>query len=251
MSFDSPVVIIYDSNNKPLAVLNNASIPINTSGIISMGSDGSNSRYITVDSSGKIVVVGSGVAGSPSGGVLTVQGIAGGTAVPISCPSGLSISGIIKPLYGTANQPITITIASLTTATARASTVIDNTTSLFEDILFFVKVTSASSGTLATGYVNIYGYGTVDNNIYPEAITGTDATVTLSSPPNLVLLAQITVNANSKTYYAGPFSFCRMYGLDRLPIKWGLVLVNQSGATLNATADNHAITYQGINGQIV
>jgi hypothetical protein len=163
----------------------------------------------------------------------------------------LPIKGVVKPVYGTSNQALTITLASLATAGARASTAVDNTVSMFEDVLFFVKTTSAAAATSATGYVNIYGYGTVDGGTtYPEAITGTDAGITLSAPPNLVLLAQITVNANAKTYYAGPFSFCRMYGLDRLPAKWGLVFVNQSGATLNATAGNHSIIYQGVNGQL-
>jgi hypothetical protein len=162
------------------------------------------------------------------------------------------INGILKPLYGASGQAMTITLASLTSTSARASTAVDNTTNLFEDVLFFVKTTSAAAATSATGYVNIYGYGSVDGGTtYPEGITGADAAVTLSNPPNLVLLAQITLNANSKTATAGPFSFCRQYGIDRLPARWGLVFVNLSGATLNATAGNHAITWQGINGQLI
>lgn len=163
----------------------------------------------------------------------------------------LPVKGILKPFYGSSGQALTITLASLANAGARASTAVDNTVNLFEDVLFFVKTTSAAAGTSATGFVNIYGYGTVDGGTtYPEAITGTDAAATLSAPPNLVLLAQLTVNTNAKTFTAGPFSFCRLYGIDRLPARWGLVFVNQSGATLNATAGNHSITYQGVNGQI-
>ena len=162
--------------------------------------------------------------------------------------AGSTLAGTSKPLYGTNNQSLTITLASLANAAARNSTAVDNTSILYEDVLFFVKVTSNAAGTSATGYVNIYGYGTVDGGTtYPEGITGADAAVTLSVPPNLVLLAQIAVNANAKTYTAGPFSFCRMYGLPELPARWGVVVVNQSGAALGAT---NAITYQGINSKL-
>jgi hypothetical protein len=149
--------------------------------------------------------------------------------------------------YGTSNQALTITLAGLANAAARNSTAVDNTVYLYEDVLFFVKATLAAAAVSATGYINIYGYATVDGGTtYPEAITGTDAAVTLSAPPNLVLLAQITANANNKVCLAGPFSFCKMYGLPRLPARWGLVFVNQSGAALIAGAGNHGITWQGI-----
>lgn len=155
-------------------------------------------------------------------------------------------------LYGTNNQALTITLASLTNTSARASTVVDNTVSLYEDVYLFVKITTAAAGTSTTGYVNIYAYGTVDNGTtYPEGITGTDAAVTLTSPPNLILIGQLNANTNAATKTFGPISFCRNYGLDRLPAKWGIVIQNQSGATFNATGSNFAALYQGINGQLV
>lgn len=163
------------------------------------------------------------------------------------------VKSTVKPLYGTNNQAITITLASLASSAtaARASTVVDNTTSLYEDALLFVKLTTAGAGTSATGYANIYVYATVDNGTtYSENATGSDAALTLVSPTNLTLVAQVNLVANAVTYRAGPFSVCRMAGWDRLPQKWGVVVANVSGATLNATAGNHAITYQGINGQL-
>ena len=219
MSNDNgPAVIIYASDGYEVSTIA-GSAPVNPRALIVAGSDGIRTRILLTDGYGNLQI---------------------------------RTKGTFQPLYGASNQSVTITLANLTTAGARASTAIDNTTTLYEDVLFSVKTTSAASGTLATGYVNIYGYASIDGGTtYPEAITGTDAGVTLSSPPNLVLLAQVTVNANTKTYYAGPWSFCRMYGLDRLPAKFGFVFVNQSGATLNATASNHSITYQPVNGQLV
>ena len=163
----------------------------------------------------------------------------------------LSVRSKIYPFYGTGNQPVTITLAGLTNNSARASTVVDNTATfaVYEDVQLYFRVRTGSSGTSSTGYINVYGYGS-DGYSYPENITGTDASVTLTAPPNLYLLAQINAVANNTTYNMGPVSFCRMYGLDRLPPKWGVVVVNKTGATLNATASNFYVAYQGVNGQL-
>jgi hypothetical protein len=157
----------------------------------------------------------------------------------------------IIPFYGNANQPITITMNGLTNNSARSSAFVDNTTALtsYEDVQLYIKIRTGSSGTSATGYINVYGYGS-DGYIYPENITGTDAAVTLTNPPNLFIIAQMNAVANNTTYTAGPVSFCRMYGLDRLPPRWGIVVVNKTGATLNATSGNFWASYQGVNGQL-
>lgn len=106
MSLDSPVAILYDVNGNPLPVQNGVAIPASTPGVLSMGSDGTNSRYISVDSSGRVVIVGAGVAGTPAGGVVSIQGVASGTPVPVSGtvtatnPS-VSTTGSAVPASGT------------------------------------------------------------------------------------------------------------------------------------------------------
>lgn len=84
MGGESPVVELYDSSGNPLSVQNATVIPASTPGLLFMGSDGTNSRYILVDSSGREIVVGAGTAGTPAGGVITIQGITNGTPVTIS-----------------------------------------------------------------------------------------------------------------------------------------------------------------------
>lgn len=153
-------------------------------------------------------------------------------------------------LYGTNNQSLTITLTSLASTAARASTAVNNTSTLYQDVYLFVTINTAAAAVSATGYVNVYGYGSVNNGTtYPEGITGTDAGVTLTSPPNLVLLAQLNANTNGATKTFGPFSFCRNYGLDRLPAYWGIVITNQTGAAFGAV--NGSVIYQGINGSLV
>ncbi len=159
------------------------------------------------------------------------------------------MAGDLKAKLGTTNQTLTITIASLTNNSARESTVVDNTTNLFLDALVMVKVKSAAASTAATGYVNVYAYATVDDGTtYSDTATGSDAAITLTAPPNVRLIGVINVVANSTTYKSGPFSVAAAFG-GVLPAKWGIILVNKTGATLTATGGDHAAIYQGIYGQ--
>lgn len=57
MPLETPDLVIYDAAGNPLAVQNATVIPGSTPTIIMGGSDGTNSRYITVDTSGRQVVV--------------------------------------------------------------------------------------------------------------------------------------------------------------------------------------------------
>jgi hypothetical protein len=157
----------------------------------------------------------------------------------------------IKALYGANNQAITCLIASLASAGARASTVIDNTTNLFLDALVQVTVKTGASGVSATGFVSIYAYGTADGGTtYPEGITGTDAGVTLTNPTNLRLIGIINTVANAITYASEPMSVAAAFG-GVLPDHWGIVIVNNSGAALDSTEGNHKKVYQGVQSQAV
>ena len=156
----------------------------------------------------------------------------------------LAVNGLMQPLYGIPGQALTISM-TIATGTAYASAAVSNTTTLYEDVMLFFSVT-VSTGVSATGSWSFYGYGSVNGGTtYPEGITGAGNAPTLTSPPNLVLIEQMNVNSSTKTFTMGPISFCRMYGIDRLPAQWGIVAVNNCGVTPTAGS----ITYQGVNGQ--
>ena len=157
----------------------------------------------------------------------------------------------LKPSYATYGS-LTITLASLGAAGARASTTVSNATTLYEDALLMFKMTLAASAVSVTGYINVYAFGSLDGGTtYPEGATGTDGAVTLSVPPNLTLVAQLTANTNGQVCVFGPVALCAQVGWARLPPLWGVVVVNQSGAALNGTAGNHFVQYMGVNGQLV
>lgn len=84
MTTDSPVVVLFNSDGYEVNVKPGVAIPAGTTAIIAAGTDGTNSRFILVDSSGRPVIVGAGTAGSPVGGVVSIQGVASGTPIPIS-----------------------------------------------------------------------------------------------------------------------------------------------------------------------
>lgn len=157
----------------------------------------------------------------------------------------------IKEKFGANGQTITITLASLANNSARQCTAIDNSTNVFLDALVQLKLKTNAAGTATTGYVNVYAFGTVDGGTtYTENAGANDAGITLTVPPNAVLIGRINCVANATTYYSSPMSVAAAFG-GVLPEKWGIIVENKTGATLDATAGNHAVKYQGVVAQSV
>jgi len=83
VSADTVARILYSTDSVEVALKDATTLPTDARGFVSVGVDGTTSRFIVVDSSGRQVVAGAGTAGSPAGGVLSVQGVSGGQAIPI------------------------------------------------------------------------------------------------------------------------------------------------------------------------
>jgi hypothetical protein len=159
----------------------------------------------------------------------------------------------VKPLYGANNQTITITLASLANNGQQSSAAVDNTSNLFLEALVTVKVKTGAASTSATGVVNVYAYGTTDGGTTyggGEASMGTNASVTLSSPPNIRLIAVINANANATSYAVSAVSVAAAFG-GSLPDHWGIVVENKTGAALDSTAGNFLADYQGYQAQVL
>jgi hypothetical protein len=157
----------------------------------------------------------------------------------------------IQPKFGSNNQSITVTLASLANGSARASTAIDNSSNLYFDILVQLKVKSGASAVSSTGTVNVYAVGSADGGTtYAEAATGTDAGITLTSPPNARLIGVINVVANATTYIGPLMSVAEAFG-GSIPDHVVIIVENKSGAALDSTEGNHAKFYQGEYAQVV
>lgn len=145
------------------------------------------------------------------------------------------MSSAIGLQYGSTGVPITCTGASLASAGARASTSVSNTSG-FEDALVQFTCTSGATGTVATGYVQILAIASSDGGTtWPEGANGTDGAVTLTVPTNAKVIGTLNVVANSILYKSDLFSVAYGFG-GTLPSLWAIIIVNQSGHALAATA---------------
>lgn len=84
MSLESPIKTLFNSDGYELVVKDGESLPANNAAFLLAGSDGSDSHYISLDSEGRKLVAGAGVAGTPEGGVLSVQGVSGGQDLSVN-----------------------------------------------------------------------------------------------------------------------------------------------------------------------
>lgn len=145
----------------------------------------------------------------------------------------------IKLAYAT-KATITCSLASVTNGSARESTVIDNTSNTFLDALLRVLTKGQTSGT---GLLEVYAYAALGDTTYTDGATGSDAAFTTANRLNARFVGAVQMNAASAV--SAMFSIAAAFG-GVLPDKWGLIFVNNSGATLSATGGDHVIEYEGI-----
>ena len=156
----------------------------------------------------------------------------------------------IKSKYGTGGQVITITLApggvGLASGSARESLLVDNTTNLFLDALVGVKVKFANTAPTGDKRLYIYAAGVwrTASLVWPDAVTGADAAITLNSPTQLKLIGAIEA-AQNVTRVSEPLSVAQAFG-GILPPSWSIVLLNSSGAALTTTESDHFVEYIGI-----
>lgn len=74
MSGISPSSVLFSSDGYELAVVSGDPFVPGTRSLLFAGNDGTNTRTVLIDSSARQVVVGAGTAGTPTGGVITIQG---------------------------------------------------------------------------------------------------------------------------------------------------------------------------------
>lgn len=155
------------------------------------------------------------------------------------------MAGDIKQKFGTSST-LTISLASLANAGGRESTAVNNSSDLFSDVLVLIKSRSPASGTSSTGYLLIYAYGSIDGGTtYSGNATGSDANIT---PINMNLIGRVDMVANGTDYKSPVMSIAAAFG-GVMPARWGIVVVNNSGGTLDSTSGNHVATYQGVYAQ--
>lgn len=166
MSGMSPSSVLFSSDGYELAVVSGTAFIPGTRSILFAGNDGTDTRTLLVDSLGRPVMVGAGVAGTPAGGVITIQGDPAGTAVPISGTVAATQSG---------SWTVAATQSGSWTVTANAGTGTFN-------IAGTVTSNQGTPNTLANAWpITITdGYGQIQGSaIHPIYVTGS---ITATNP---------------------------------------------------------------------
>lgn len=131
------------------------------------------------------------------------------------------------------------------------STLVDNQTNKYMDVLVGGILEVGATTPAAGDTMDIYTYAMYDEGVtnaltggIDNLLPGTDAEETEGTDfqkENLILLAVVSAEANVG-YRWGPVSVAAAYG-GVLPVKWGLVLHNNGGATM---ATGSIASYVGI-----
>lgn len=145
-----------------------------------------------------------------------------------------------------ARATVTWTPESLANGSNDFSAVVDNTSNKYVDVLVSGKITTGTTPTVNT-VLTIYAYAEDGNGQYTAGVSGSDGgTAGANELTQLAVIATIVVDATSNhTYEWGPVGLAQFFG-GVLPPKWGIGILNGSGAALHATAGNQVTSYQGI-----
>lgn len=149
----------------------------------------------------------------------------------------------VSSLHGSANQPIAITFTGLTNNSARQSDVVDDTSSAYLEVGVQLIIKAGASSTSATGYCDVYLYTSADGSNYTDGATGSDGAFTMLASPNMTLLGTVNVITDAATFVSEIMPVAAKLG-GMMPAKWGIVLVNKSGGTLDGTTGS--AFFQGI-----
>lgn len=151
----------------------------------------------------------------------------------------------IKDKYSS-SAALTITLASLANLTGRQSTLVDNATTKYQDLLIYVKIKMGGSAADANSIFEVFLLRS-DKDATTEHVSdgagASDAALTpLNAEPIGVIKAKSTPAANDVMY--GEFL------VQRPGPKWGIAVFNRMGQTLDSTGSNHWARYIGLNPDI-
>jgi hypothetical protein len=143
---------------------------------------------------------------------------------------------------------LTITLASLATASWRESSYVDHAAIDAIDYSLGGKITVGTTPSANTA-IELWLYGQINGTPeYTGGATGVNAATTPTGDKSLLIpLDFIIVNSatSNVAFRFGPYSVLSAFGV--IPARWGLWVLNNSGVALHATGGNHKITYQAVN----
>lgn len=138
--------------------------------------------------------------------------------------------------YGT-RVTMSITLTNLASGSARESTVVDDTsTTLLDELISFH---SKGAGAAGTSSLDVFVYTEAGSSSYSDAATGADAAFTAANRKNSRYMGSVIMNGTADVY-SSAMSLAAAFG-GTMPRKWGLIVINNSGAALTNTASDHEV----------
>lgn len=147
--------------------------------------------------------------------------------------------------YPSNANALACTLASLASSTTagRSCVAWDNTTNKFPDVGMTVRLKTNGSAPTGEKGVYIYVFAAVNGTNFGSSseAPGTDVAVTFDANTNLLGPFFLSMPAADTSYQFDIGSFAALYGV--VPQKGGVVINNQTGNALSATAGDHSVTW--------
>jgi hypothetical protein len=146
----------------------------------------------------------------------------------------------IKDKFGTSTA-LTVTLASLANSAGRQSTLVDNTTSRYQDLLLLVNIKTANTPT-PNSIAEVYLIRS-DNDGTEHRDDGAGTSDAALTPLNAQLVGALRSSGAPGTGETLKGSFL----VHRPGPEWGVVVFNRTGQALDSTGSNHWVRYIGLN----
>jgi len=153
-----------------------------------------------------------------------------------------------KLAYGTVTALTVTNLHSLASSATAGwqSAVIDNSSDLFEDAAVQVVLDFANTAPANDKAAYVYVYSGLETT-YTNPASGSEGTVTLTSvvttAQNLAFLGSMPYNTADEVVESKVWSVAAVHG-GIMPIKWGIIIINFSGAAL--AASGNTVKYAGV-----
>jgi len=142
---------------------------------------------------------------------------------------------------------LTISLGSLEDGSGRQSTLIDNTTARYQDLLIYVKLkcdtTTAPDADSTCELYLLRGDADASTEHTSDGAGASDSAITVLNAP-LVGVVRTKSSPAAGDVLLGEFL------VHRPGPTWGVAIVNRTGQALSATGGDHWVRYVGLNPEV-
>lgn len=154
----------------------------------------------------------------------------------------------LKLLYSAVQTMVVTALQSLASSATAGwqSAVVDNTTDLYEDALVQVILDFANTAPSADKCAYVFAYSGLET-AYADPASGTEGSITLatiaSNPQAFRQIGTVPYNTQDAVVESSVMSVAAAFG-GVLPPKWGIVVMNYSGAAL--AGSGNTVKWMGV-----